>query len=340
MSLDTFTTFCVCPNCRGDLLEFNGQLQCHRCLRLYEVSEGVPILLPEYAETDRELRTSYLENYNQIAQDDLVTPIVMNRDNLLHATLLDFIGDVSGKAVLDIGSANGLYLRKLNARLKMAVDLAHPYLKTIQGQTSIIPICGDAEYIPIKLKLFDVIVISDVLEHLLHPEALVSFLYQECHADTRIIIHIPWEESLEPYKNSPYKFVHLRSFTTYTFRLLFYNFDVKKQKSALALMAEPLIFQLESYLPNFLFNLLIRLYFTTELNILEYNYRAKWIYELPRRDWWLLKFYKPQVKMFELRKRRPVKLIAPLKKILAGILAAWNNKVKPKPAVQPKIDAL
>jgi hypothetical protein len=65
--------------------------------------------------------------------------------------------------VLDVGSSNGLYLTQLNAKLKVAADLAIPYLSNVLSHKNIMPICCDAEYLPVKLKLFDVIIISTLL---------------------------------------------------------------------------------------------------------------------------------------------------------------------------------
>src|SRR5262245_35887531 len=95
------------------------------------------------------------QNYDKIAEDDLEKPLVQGRDNLLHNALINFIGDVRDCTVLDIGSSNGLYLAQLNAKMKVAADLALPYLSDILSQTNIMPICCDAEYLPVKLRLFD-----------------------------------------------------------------------------------------------------------------------------------------------------------------------------------------
>jgi uncharacterized protein YbaR (Trm112 family) len=318
-----FSTYCVCPQCRGELAEFTDTLYCDACKKSYEIQGGIPILLPEYKE-DKDLRERYLQNYNKIAEDDLEKPLVQGRHNLLHNTLINFIGDVRDCTVLDVGSSNGLYLKQLNAKLKVAADLALPYLNNVLLYTNIIPICCDAEYLPVKLKLFDVIIISDIIEHLLHPEYLVNLLSQECQPHTRIIVHIPWEESLEQYKGCAYDFVHLRSFTTYSFRLLFWSFYVTREKSSLPLMSDPIIFQLGRFLPKKLFNLLVYTYFMTDLKHIEYTYRAKWIEEIPKKERWLLWFYKPQVKMFELRRHKyQYRYLS----TLSPMIARWWGKI-------------
>ena len=306
--LDELARYCVCPKCRGGVKVLGGDLYCDRCEQRYEVLDGIAKLLPEYKE---EVRERYFRNYEAIAQDDLGKPIVENRYSLLHSALVKFIGDVRGKTVLDIGSAYGSYLTRLEAKCKVAVDLALPYLRTIPASSNIMRVWGDAEQLPVKLELFDIVIVSDVLEHMLKPEALVALLAEECKPDVRIIAHVPWQESLDQYKDVRYEFVHLRSFAEYSFRRLFKDFDIKKERRTLPRLSDPIIFQLVGWLPRSMYNAIVKMYFTTELAFIEYAYRARWIRELPRRERWLLALYPAQCKILELRRyaRRPSGLL-------------------------------
>lgn len=287
----------LCPVC-GSRLEYESALECTGCRQRYEVVDGIPILLPpEKGALERE----YRENYDRIATDDLAEPIVANRELLLHSKLLRFIGDTRGAAVLDVGSAYGSYLRELDAARKVAVDLALPYLRSIPPESVTARVCGDAEALPVDLHEFDVVIVADVLEHLLEPEKLVARLASGCRPDTRIIIHVPWRESLTQYDDSPYKFVHLRSFDEYSFRLLFQQFRVIREHKSLPILNEPVIFRLKSKLPRRLYEELIRVYFRSSLPTTESRHRDRWTVELPKRERWLLWFYEPACRMFELR---------------------------------------
>ncbi len=215
-----------CPVC-GGRLAYEGALECTGCQRTYDVVDGIPILLPPESGA---LELDYRENYDRIATDDLAEPIVANRELLLHRKLLRFIGKTRGNSVLDIGSAYGSHLRELDAARKVAVDLALPYLRTIPPESVTARVCGDAEALPVDVRGFDVVIVADVLEHLLNPEKLVARLARDCRPDTRIIVHVPWRESLKQYEDSPYKCVHLRSFDEYSFRLLFREFRVVRER--------------------------------------------------------------------------------------------------------------
>ena len=287
----------TCPVC-GSRLEYDDALVCTGCRQPYQVEDGIPILLPPESGA---LELEYRENYDRIASDDLAEPIIANRELLLHSKLLNFIGDTSAASVLDIGSAYASYLRELDAARKFAVDLALPYLRKIPPEGVTARVCGDAEALPIDVRAFDVIIVADVLEHLLHPEKLVARLARDCRPETRIIVHVPWRESLEQYEDSPYKFVHLRSFDEYSFRLLFREFQVVRERKSLPILHEPIIFRLKPMLPRRLYEELVRAYFRSSLARAEVRKRSRWAEELPKRERWLLWFYEPVYKLFELR---------------------------------------
>jgi SAM-dependent methyltransferase len=280
------------------------------------------VLLPTYPDPDR--REAYRLNYERIAEDDLRDPIVSDRFDLMHRLLVDFIGDVRGQAVLDVGSAHASYLSVLEARLKVAVDLALPYLREIPVDSGIVRICGDAEYLPVRPERFDVVIISDVLEHLLAPESLVSLLATALSPRTRVIVHVPWHESLSQYDDAPYEFVHLRSFDDFSLRNLFWAFDVRRERSSLPLLTEPAVFRLRRFLPRRVFNALAGLYFMTELSEVEYKLRERWIRELPRREGWLLRLYPPQVKLFELHRRASLDR---REDRLARMMESWSKRL-------------
>lgn len=330
--IDDSSMTIFCAECRASLTSKDAGLQCTTCGLTYEILDGIPVVLPRYSD---ETRARYRENYDQIARDDLDSPIVAGRFELLHALLLEFIGDVTGKRVLDIGSAYGSYLEKLSGTTqRVAVDIALPYLERIPAGSGIIRICCDAEALPVALDQFDVIVVSDVFEHLLEPEALVTRMMQEVREDARIIIHIPWRESLKQYEDVDYEFTHRRSFDESLLRTMFWGFDIVRERSGLPRLDEAAIFRLKGKLPRRLYNALLGVYFRTDLQQIEYRYRVRWIAELPHRERWLLRLYEPQFKLFELRKRTRV----PSPR-LQQVLGWWLRRLE-RPSTSNVTDAI
>lgn len=295
-----YASFCVCTRCFDRLgQDGDDRLTCRACAASYEIRNGILMLLPEYADDDRRLR--YLANYQRVAQDDLVQPFEHDREGR-HAVLLDFIGDVRGRRVLDIGSSDAGYLRALEgAELEVAFDLAYPFLEAIPASAGIVAVCGDAEELPFEPGSFDVIVLSDVLEHVLDPVRLILRIRQIATTRTRIIVHVPWEEDIRRYESSEYEFSHLRSFDDYSFGLLWREFQIVRERSTHPALEQPIVFQLRRFLPLRLYNLLTYSYFHGSLGNREYEWRARWIAALPKHERLLLRFYRPNFKLFELR---------------------------------------
>ncbi len=296
-----FAEFCLCPRCGAELWQPDGQLCCVSCAVRYEVRDGIPMLLPSYEDDQKRYR--YLSCYQKLAAEDLHAPIEVNRE-ARHDALLRFIGNVRGKKVLDIGSSHALYLRRLDAGFKVAFDLAFPYLNTITNSDNLVRVCGDAEALPFKPGFFDVIIVSDILEHVLVPENLIVRLRAICRRGTRLIIHVPWEENIEPYRESRYEFSHLRTFNAYAFAQLWQGFYIKRARGTYPTLDEPLLFKLQGRIPRRLYNLLVFLFFENGLSDREFLKRSRWVSELPRRERWLLWFYRPKFMVFELRSTR------------------------------------
>jgi SAM-dependent methyltransferase len=290
---------CGCPDCYSSIESIRGGLRCTGCGHEFEIRSGVPILLPH---SNDSTGTRYLANYEAMATDDLAKPFEGNRP-ARHQKLMEFIGSVSGKRVLDIGSSDATYLRRMDAKLKVALDIAFEYLIKIPEDSGVVAVCGDAEQLPIKAGYFDVVIISDVLEHVLHAERVVEQLMRICGPRTRLIVHVPWEEDLSQYRDARYEFTHLRSFDAYSFQWLFREFYERRSRGTYPLLTSPLPYRLYGALPRPVYNWMIWTVFRNRSPLGEYAYKRyeTWIAELPKRERWLLLFYRPIFRMFELR---------------------------------------
>jgi uncharacterized protein YbaR (Trm112 family) len=54
---ETIAEMLACPACHGDLRLETERLVCGGCGRRYPVVDGIPVLIPERAETDRDKPT-------------------------------------------------------------------------------------------------------------------------------------------------------------------------------------------------------------------------------------------------------------------------------------------
>jgi len=207
--------------------------------------------------------------------------------------------------VIDVGSSHAGYLIHMQAAQRIALDIAAPFLEAIPEESGILRIRADAETLPIAPGSVDVVIISDVLEHLLEPERFVQRLMQIATPATRVIVHVPWEENIARYESSVYEFTHLRSFTRYTFGQLLFAFRIARERATYPALEEPFVFRTRRYLPLWAYNILAWRYFHRDGGRKEYSRRARWIEELPSRERWLVRFYRPLFMMFEMRLLEP-----------------------------------
>lgn len=270
-------------------------MKCTECGRAFDVVRGIPILLPR---TDDSTEQRYLANYEAMASDDLAKAFEGNRP-ARHQKLTEFIGPVRNKRVLDIGSSDAVYLRQMDAAVKVAVDIATDYLFSIPADSGVVGICGDAERLPIKAGYFDVVIISDVLEHVLHPELVARNLSRIARTDTSVFVHIPWQEDLTQYRDVPYEFTHLRAFDALTFATLFSDFYERRSRGTYPRVM-PVAYALYGKVPRPLYNALVFIQ-RTRLGASMNRRVERWYSELPKREWRLLRIYPPIFRQFELR---------------------------------------
>ncbi len=289
--------YCVCPDCLSPLRRADQELVCTACGTPFQIEDGMAILLPSDPD---ELSLRYRTSYERLAVDDLRVSLEADR-TIRHAELVAFIGNVEGLRVLDVGSSTGAYLADLNAQFTVALDISLTFLRAINPVPGLQRICADAQRLPFQHGAFDVIVLSSMLEHVLDVEAVIQRLEQICHAKTRVIVAVPWQEDISVYQDSVYEFAHLRSFTTFGFASLFSNFFIRRARDTYPNLTVPIVFKIAERLPARLEGLLGYLYFYTNLKSREARWRARWIAELPRRERRLLRFYPPLFRMFELQ---------------------------------------
>lgn len=75
-------------------------------------------------------------------------------------------GKISGKLMLDVGSGIGgtaAYFNQQNSVVSLDIN----YLKMQEGEfpAAVLPVCADANFLPLKPEVFDIIILQDVIEH-------------------------------------------------------------------------------------------------------------------------------------------------------------------------------
>jgi 2-polyprenyl-3-methyl-5-hydroxy-6-metoxy-1,4-benzoquinol methylase len=188
-----------------------------------ERREGIPIMLSKRDRSDSTFQ-AYLENYDDIARDDLTDSIqAPSYLDVQGRRLIEHTGSVDGLDVMDVGVGQGRTVRAAFARGAASVtgiDIATAYLRLLVDTPARL-IVANAENLPFRNE-FDVVIASEVLEHVLNPGDLLISAHEALRPGGRFIVRVPYREDLRSYamlRNSRYRFVHLRAFTKDLLRL-------------------------------------------------------------------------------------------------------------------------
>lgn len=172
----------------------------------------------------------YKTNYEKISNDHLISEMEFGKNPFNSETLLEELEkstlDVIKKynkknfRVLDAGLGNGEILSKLFNKKKYGVDISLNYLKNTRDD--IIACCADLEDLPYVDNFFDLIICTDVLEHVLHLDQVIHEISRVLKKNGILIARVPLNENLSPYlSNKDYDLVHLRSFSKESLNLIF-----------------------------------------------------------------------------------------------------------------------
>jgi len=172
------------------------------------------------------------ENYDRIARDHLsatqrgIANPFMGESlwQSLEGSTLQLLKKycANGNRILDVGVGLGRLLDGLDHCHRYGVDITVEYLELAKNRG--IEVCvAEASDLPYHENFFDVIVCTDVLEHVFDVNAAIKSMLRVLKAHGILIIRVPDREDLSPYvePHYPYRFAHLRNFDEPGLQLLF-----------------------------------------------------------------------------------------------------------------------
>lgn len=174
----------------------------------------------------------YTENYEKISADHLISlqknatnPFIpedlwikMERSTVALVQKYSRAGDM----ILDVGVGLGRLLSHFPDLQKYGLDISYDYLQKAQEKG--IEVCyALIEDMPYRKELFDIVVCTDVLEHVLDLNLCIQKILSVLKPEGTLIVRVPFREDLAPYTadDCGYEFVHLRNFDEHSLRLLF-----------------------------------------------------------------------------------------------------------------------
>jgi SAM-dependent methyltransferase len=206
----------VCPDCLRAVPGLSIT-RCQACGWERLDRDGIPDFLSS-SDRDAALFSRYAENYDTIADEDLKESIQPTAYLDVQAErLYSYVGDLKGRRVCEIGVGQGRLfeqMRQARPTRLAGVDIAQAYLARFVGLDGVDVLVANAENLPFRSE-FDLIVASDVLEHVLNVGDFLVSVRDALVDGGQFVVRVPYKEDLTPYarrKDCPYEFVHLRNF--------------------------------------------------------------------------------------------------------------------------------
>jgi len=221
---------------RGDIYEASPM----------ELIDGIPIFseLSEYIQNYEKISADHLARMGKTGENPFIPEDVwLELESSTKELILKYAE--GGCRILDVGVGLGRLLALLPPAFeKYGMDISLGYLKIAQSKG--INVCYSLiEDMPYKKNAFDMVVCTDVLEHVLDLNLACDRILSVLKDNGILIARVPYREDLSPYlsPDCPYKFVHLRSFDEYSLRLLFervFNCEVLEYSTAVPVMQSSL----------------------------------------------------------------------------------------------------
>ncbi|HEU4684001.1 MAG TPA: class I SAM-dependent methyltransferase [Nitrospira sp.] len=171
------------------------------------------------------------ENYDQIARDHLAAshqgvsnPFIQEELwQVLESSTLRLIKKYAGpgSTILDVGVGLGRLLGQVQESRRFGADITFKYLEAAK-ERGIEVCCAEADDLPYQEAMFDLVVCTDVLEHVLDLNGALKSILRVLKPGGVLLIRVPDREDLSPYLASdyPYHYAHLRNFDEAGLRLL------------------------------------------------------------------------------------------------------------------------
>ncbi len=223
----------LCPNCREVIDDIS--MQCHACHWKGNKIEDILVALSNADREDKSFQ-DYMSSYNQLALDDLDNSIV-ERSYLSNQAvkMLSYFNGVCS-SILEVGVGQGFLLRMLrnkypDARIT-AVDISVPFLTYVKSKTAVECLVANAENLPF-LEEFDLIVASDILEHVINPIDFLLSVNYSLKKNGVLILRVPYEDNMLQYSRllgGLHKYAHLRNFSTRNLKIILQQagFDIQR----------------------------------------------------------------------------------------------------------------
>jgi len=171
----------------------------------------------------------YVENYEKIACGDrrgIVTLETQAISNCCELLIQNYEG---AETILDVGCGFGYVLSNIYLPVKVGLDISINQL--LQVGKDCIKIRSYAEEMPFESNSFDIVICSDIFEHVKYPNLIVKEITRTLKPNGMLLFSCPWKQDISIYENEEYRkrfpkytYVHLRTVNEDVINTYFENF--------------------------------------------------------------------------------------------------------------------
>ncbi len=205
-AMNYFVDLLICPDCQSQIYGENKEgLSCKECHRIYDEKEGILNLLPsdkgehtEIEERDIQVFDDIRGLYKKINQFQGARKIVGDYSlTKIEDTNFELIKPyLDGKKVLEVGCGRG-YLTALMSRSASvaAFDISKGSLEYARElgnlDSNVFSFQGNVYSIPFEAETFDIVVATEVLEHLPGLDKAMKEIHRVLKKDGTVVASVP-----------------------------------------------------------------------------------------------------------------------------------------------------
>lgn len=180
-----------------------------------KVIEGVRVFIGEdkYSKNYDEIASVLIEEIKKTGENPWMTENEWRESELdTYNICKEYIKE--GDKILDIGVGTGRLLSLFSNVEKYGIDISIDMAKMAQKK-GIEACVGNVEELPYKDSVFDIVICTDVLEHVFDLHKTISEIIRVLKMGGYFVVRVPQNEDMKQYlePSYPFEYVHVRMFS-------------------------------------------------------------------------------------------------------------------------------